>query len=210
MPYTHKKVGSKFVVYKSGKKVGETQGTKTALNKYLAALHIADKKSQKKESKVVKEGIEEIRLSKIPHNVVFWVVENPKSPTENPDMLVFQSDPFTFARQVLGGLREDEVYGFFMDEEEASNAAHDLIDSVYESAKNLELKKETVLEKLNKHINKLQRDINGHMKAASELPEEADKHHMMAERKMQMIKSMRDKHKMVEAAKKTLPQKEEE
>lgn len=42
MPYTYKKKGDKYVVYKkdSGKKVGETDGTKEALNKYLAALHM--------------------------------------------------------------------------------------------------------------------------------------------------------------------------
>lgn len=46
MPYTYKKQGDKFVVYKkrpdgsAGKKVGTTKGTKQALKKYLAALHI--------------------------------------------------------------------------------------------------------------------------------------------------------------------------
>jgi len=42
MPYTYKKEGDKYVVYKkgSGKRVGATKGTKTALKKYLAALHI--------------------------------------------------------------------------------------------------------------------------------------------------------------------------
>lgn len=207
MPYTHKKVGNKYAVYKKGKKVGETEGTKTALNKYLAALHIADKKD---ESKLMKEGVNEIKLSNFENNVVFWVVEKPQSPTENPMMLVHQSDPFTFARQVIGGIREDEVYGFFLDEDEALSAAHDLVDAVYESARNLEMKKETVLEKLNKHINKLQKEINQHMKMANESPTEADNHHMMAEKKMHMIKSMRDKHKMVEAAKQQLPDRQKE
>jgi hypothetical protein len=42
MPYTYKKEGDKYVVYKkdSGKRVGATKGTKQALRKYLAALHI--------------------------------------------------------------------------------------------------------------------------------------------------------------------------
>ena len=56
MPYTHKKVGDKYVVYKNGKKVGSTKGTKEALDKYLAALHIhADDKTEK-ESKTLKEN----------------------------------------------------------------------------------------------------------------------------------------------------------
>ena len=42
MPYTVKKQGSKYVVYKkdTGKRVGATAGNKEALRKYLAALHI--------------------------------------------------------------------------------------------------------------------------------------------------------------------------
>ena len=42
MPYTHKKVGDQYCVYKkdTGKKVGCTDGNKEALRKYLAALHI--------------------------------------------------------------------------------------------------------------------------------------------------------------------------
>jgi len=42
MPYTYKKEGDKYAVYKkdTGKLVGKTKGTKEALRKYLAALHI--------------------------------------------------------------------------------------------------------------------------------------------------------------------------
>jgi len=41
MPYTYKKVGDQYCVYKKdgGKKVGCTDGNKESLNKYLAALH---------------------------------------------------------------------------------------------------------------------------------------------------------------------------
>ena len=44
MPYTHKKVGDQYCVYKkdTGKEVGCTDGNKEALRKYLAALHIND------------------------------------------------------------------------------------------------------------------------------------------------------------------------
>ena len=45
MPYTYKKEGDKYVVYKkTGKRVGATKGTKEALKKYLAALHIHEMK----------------------------------------------------------------------------------------------------------------------------------------------------------------------
>ena len=42
MPYTYKKEGDKYCVYKKdgGKKVGCTKGTKEALKKYLTALHM--------------------------------------------------------------------------------------------------------------------------------------------------------------------------
>ena len=46
MPYAYKKVGDQYCVYKkdTGKKVGCTDGTKEALNKYIAALHMNAKK----------------------------------------------------------------------------------------------------------------------------------------------------------------------
>jgi hypothetical protein len=46
MPYTYKKEGDKYVVYKKdgGKRVGATKGTKEALKKYLAALHMNEMK----------------------------------------------------------------------------------------------------------------------------------------------------------------------
>jgi hypothetical protein len=159
------------------------------------------------------ESVEEI-ITKEPkpvlaNTVEFWVVEKPKSPTENPLMLVHKADPFMFARQVMGGFRPEEVHGFYTDEDEATNAAHDLVSAVFETAKALEEKKEEVTSKLEKYISKLQTEINKHMKAAGDNPEEADKHHSMAERKMAMIKELRGKYKMVEAAKKELTKPEE-
>lgn len=160
------------------------------------------------------EGVEEAIIKEpkpiFANTVDFWVVEKPKSPTENPQMLVHKADPFMFARQVIGGFRPEEVHGFYTDEDEATNAAHDLVKAVFESAKALEEKKEEVTSKLEKYISKLQTEINKHMKAAGDNPEEADSHHAMAERKMAMIKELRGKSKMVEASKKQLVKKEEE
>ena len=47
MPYTVKKQGDKYVVYKkdTGKRVGATAGNKEALRKYMAALHINAKEN---------------------------------------------------------------------------------------------------------------------------------------------------------------------
>lgn len=214
MPYTHKKVGNKYVVYKKGKKVGETEGTKTALNKYLAALHIADKPKKVNESMAFEQSLSNQPLSEkspaLANTVEFWVVEQPRTPTDNPTELVHKADPIMFGHQMIGGLTPDIIYGFYMDEDEALNAAHDLVSSVFEAAKSLEEKKETVLSKLDKHISRLQREVNQHMREAGDNPEEADRHHEMAERKMAIIKELRGKHKMVGASKKELIKPEED
>jgi len=51
MPYTVKKQGDKYAVYKkdTGKLVGKTKGTKEALRRYLAALHIHTNESLNQE-----------------------------------------------------------------------------------------------------------------------------------------------------------------
>lgn len=57
MPYTYKKEGNKYCVYKKdgGKKVGCTAGNKTALKKYMAALHMHEKiKENMKPNKPIK------------------------------------------------------------------------------------------------------------------------------------------------------------
>ena len=209
MPYTHKKVGEKYVVYKKGKKVGETAGTKAALNKYLAALHIADKP---KEKKSISENIVEqpSKTPQIENNLEFWVVEKPTDPMADPMTLVHKSDPFKFAMQVRGGLVPDEVLGFYLDEDEALNAAHDQVTAVFEAAKALEEKKDAVIGKLDKHIARLQKEINQHMREAGDNPDQADNHHQEAERKMATIKELRSKHKMVGQSKKELIKKEKE
>ena len=56
MPYTSKKVGDQYCVYKKdgGKKVGCTDGTEEALKKYLAALHLN-----------AKEGVNNQKVTKL-------------------------------------------------------------------------------------------------------------------------------------------------
>lgn len=69
MPYTYKKQGDQYCVYKkdSGEKVGCTDGTKEALDKYLAALHINAKENVLKELKLTSHGIKEL-IAKILHD----------------------------------------------------------------------------------------------------------------------------------------------
>ena len=68
MPYTARKVGDKYVVYKkdTGKRVGATAGNKEALRKYLAALHINAKESIIREF-IIKE-IKKVLSSKLSIN----------------------------------------------------------------------------------------------------------------------------------------------
>lgn len=210
MPYTHKKVGSKYVVYKKGKKVGETEGTKTALNKYLAALHIADEKSAKKQSKSLKESVMENHLAGYEHpgcddkvgHIYVVLKANPEMPSDN---MVHQTHAFG-----VNQFEPSTVHGLYSDEDEANLVAEAAMNEMYKHLKKLEEKKDMVLGKLDKHINRLQKEVNHHMKRAGENPQETDHHHMMAERKMAMIKGLRSKHKMVKEAKKELPKKDEE
>lgn len=77
MPYSYHKQGDKYVVTKkdTGKVVGRTKGTKEALNKYLAALHInanENKKNIMKKSeltKMIQEVIKEVLSEQATNNV---------------------------------------------------------------------------------------------------------------------------------------------
>lgn len=75
MPYTVKKVGDKYVVYKrdTGKRVGATAGNKEALRKYMAALHINAKENITKNSleERVRAFIRSIILKEIKHSRKF-------------------------------------------------------------------------------------------------------------------------------------------
>ena len=66
MPYSYKKEGDKYVVYKksTGQKVGSTDGTKEALRKYLAALHMNEKQNNNINMKHIKSYNDFINESK--------------------------------------------------------------------------------------------------------------------------------------------------
>jgi hypothetical protein len=70
MPYSYHKKGDQYIVTKkdTGKEVGRTKGTKEALNKYLAALHINanENKTMKKSelTKMIQEVIKEVLSEK--------------------------------------------------------------------------------------------------------------------------------------------------
>ena len=202
MPYTPKKVGDKYVVYKRGEIVGKTKGTKEALRKYLAALHIADK--PKKET--INESMTPEHLShpgcedKVGE---IFVVLKP-GPESSPEDIVHQTHAFG-----MGQFEPQGVHGVYNDENEANLVAEAACTELRKHLEEVEGKKGTVTKKIDKIIEKLQKEINSHMQEASEVPERADEAHSLAERKMATIKGLREKRKMVEASKKPLPEKEE-
>ena len=133
-----------------------------------------------------------------------FVVLKP-GPESMPKDLVHQTHAFG-----MGQFEPQSVHGVYTEKDEADLVAEAACSELRKHLEEIEGKKDTVLEKIDKHIARLQKEINAHMKEASETPERADEAHSLAERKMGMIKGLREKHKMVKSAKKELPKKEEE
>jgi len=102
------------------------------------------------------------------------------------------------------GLAPDQIVGFYLDEAEAGEKARLLLDGMYDTARNLEEKKEEVSGKLQKAIDKLQKKAEQHMKMVKKDPDNADMHHEEAEKAMARIKTLRKTHKDVESSKKPI------
>ena len=214
MPYTHKKVGDKYIVYKAGKKVGETKGTKVALDKYLAALHInADKgakKETKKEAKSLKESVMEGPMLGAEHpgcedNVgAIYIVLKPSPETSHED-LVHQTHAFGMGQYDPAG-----IHGVYNNEDEANIVAENATKGLHKHLDEVEKKKDMVLGKLGGHMKRLEKEVSQHMKDAASRPDESEHHHQLAETKMAMMKSLRDKHKIVKASKKEYPHQKKE
>jgi hypothetical protein len=65
MPYTARKVGDQYCVYKkdTGKKVGCTDGTKEALKKYMGALHSNESVRESLKTMIRKEVLKALNVS---------------------------------------------------------------------------------------------------------------------------------------------------
>lgn len=124
------------------------------------------------------------------------------TPEMTPDNMVHKTHAFGVSQ-----FEPSTVHGVYNDEDEANLVAESAVSRLHKSLKELETKKDYVMEKLNNRIMQLQKEVNHHMKTAGQNPEESDHHHLMAEKKMAIMKSLRSKHKMVREAKKELPQK---
>lgn len=133
-----------------------------------------------------------------------FVVLKP-NPESTPQDIVHQTHAFG-----MGQFEPQGVHGVYTDKDEAGLVAEAACTELHKHLEEVEKKKDTVIGKIDKHIARLQKEINAHMKEATEIPEMSEKHHELAERKMAIIKGLRDKHKMVKSAKKELPKKDEE
>ena len=102
MPYSYKKVGNKYCVYKkdTGAKVGCTKGTRQAINKYLSALHrnVDDESKQILVDKIYKKVIERLKNNKLNEGAENAVVRNIQA-KENFDTFIAKPEnkgiPFT-------------------------------------------------------------------------------------------------------------------
>lgn len=132
-----------------------------------------------------------------------FVVLKP-NPDSLPTDIVHQTHTFG-----VGQFEPHQVHGIYTDSDEANLVAEAACTKLRKHLEEIERKKDTVLGKIDKHIARLQREINSHMKDATNIPEMSEKHHELAERKMGTIRGLREKYKMVKSAKKQLPEIEE-
>ncbi len=154
----------------------------------------------------VKEA--QLKEAALANNVYFWMVVNPESAGANPEDLVYPGDeqgkqgmdPFTFGRIVLGGLQPSQVHGFYLSKEEALNAANQKVQEVNQAAKTLEEKKGMVTEKIEKVIKELQKEVNRCMEEGND---------QEAQMYLEKITALREKHRMVEASKKPIEEKQD-
>lgn len=123
------------------------------------------------------------------------------SPESSPEDLVHQTHAFG-----TGQFDPQSVHGVYGDEAEANLVAEAATADLHKHLHKVEKKKDQVIGEIEKHIARLQKEINAHMKEATERPELSEAHHQQAERKMGVIKGLRDKHKAIKATKRELPE----
>lgn len=129
-----------------------------------------------------------------------FVVLKP-SPESSPEDMVHETHCFG-----TGQFDPQSVHGIYSDGEEANLVAEGAIGDLHKHLHKVEKKKDHVLGQIDKHVSRLQKEINSHMKEATENPELSEAHHDQATRKMNVIKGLRDKHKAIKATKKELPE----
>jgi len=140
----------------------------------------------------------------------FFVVTMPMDHTAKVSDLVQQHNPISFAQACQeGSCNMHECSGFYMEEGDAHQHAYNLVKGLYESAKALEEKKETVSGKLQKKIDQLDKEAQKHLKMAKQDVDNKEKHRAAAKALLDQIEQLESKHKVVSGSKKELQPLEE-
>jgi len=111
MPYTYKKVGDKYCVYKKegGAKVGCTAGNANALKKYLAALHIhgenIKENSQEEKNAAINAAKSEIELLQVRINAATDELQKAREELKNATAMKIRE--FSLAKYVKGILEAE-------------------------------------------------------------------------------------------------------
>ena len=129
-----------------------------------------------------------------------FVVLKPTAGTSHEDLV---QETHCFG---MGQFDPMAVHGVYNNVEEANLVAEAATVNLHKHLAKIEKKKDHVMNEIEKHIARLQKEINVHMKEATDAPELSEGHHGLAEKKMNMIKGLRDKHKAIKAAKKEVPE----
>lgn len=124
-----------------------------------------------------------------------------------PDNMVFSFDPVMGVHNT--GIQPDSVYGLYPDEKTAQSIAEKVYKEYQDSKVKLEEKKGTVTTKLQKAIDKLEKQRKDHMKMAKDNPKDAGTHKSHIEAIETKIKGLMDKLEKVEKAKKPIEEKED-
>jgi hypothetical protein len=156
---------------------------------------------------VKKESVMEMEPSQFDHpgcddkvGQIFVVLK--PTPEASPEDLVHQTHAFG-----MGQFNPHGVHGVYGDGEEANIVAEAACNEMHKHLRAVEAKKDAILSKIDENIARLQKEINAHMKEATERPELSERHHGLAQKKMAVIGNLRNKHKVVKESKKQLPKK---
>lgn len=130
-----------------------------------------------------------------------FVVLKP-TPEASPEDLVHQTHAFGMSQ-----FNPASVQGVYSESDEANIVAEAACNEMHKHLRMVEAKKNEIMSKIDENIARLQKEINAHMKEATERPELSERHHGLAQRKMATIGELRNKHKVVKESRKQLSKK---
>lgn len=144
------------------------------------------------------------------NDLEFYTVLMPEDHTAKVSDLVKHYTPIDFSEAISGGeFTYNEIEGFYLEEEEAVQAAQNIVKGLYETASALEAKKMKVEAALQKKMDKLHKEASAAMNLARKEPENSGAHRDHSSALLEKIKHLEAKYKMVSSSKKELQPLEE-